>query len=354
MLVSIGFLVISHTLPARAIPISICGDLMAAAFLAFWFWARDPGWRGACLLLVTAAALGVSLTPDGLHGAYLFWLYPAGLVGFTLRPLRATLATAGIALIIVLLVVLETVPHVASRPILALAVPPLIVLGLGSWASITVAQLLWTNADLHAARDELARLAVEEERARFARDLHDLLGHTLSLIVVKLELAARLLPQPEDEGASAPLSELKDIEKLARDALEEVREVAGGYHQPTLASEVAGARLALEAAGITLRLENRAGLLHPDAEATIAWAIREGVTNVVRHSGARDCAIRIETNDGRAVVAITDDGRGPNGMKPGMGLTGLRERVQRRGGTIEWHSVPGGGFALSASIPMSI
>ena len=189
------FFLVRSEIPSRGLQVGGAAALMGLAFLWFWFWARTPTARGAALLLVIGCALAASVDPGGLRGAYLIWLYPAAVIGYALRPLRATLTVAGLGVLIVLVAVAGTLaqgptPHV----ILGTAVPALITLGLAGWASITVTQLLWNNADLHAAREELARLAVEEERARFARDLHDLLGHTLSLIVVKLELAARLVP----------------------------------------------------------------------------------------------------------------------------------------------------------------
>jgi two-component system sensor histidine kinase DesK len=285
-----------------------------------------------------------------LRGAYLIWLYPAAVIGFAFRPMRAVLTSVGLGVLILLLVVAGT-PSAgeALRGALGTGVPALLTLGLGTWAAITINQLLVSNADLHAAREELARLAVEEERARFARDLHDLLGHTLSLIVVKLELTNRLLPQAD----SAAAAELRETEKLARDALRDVREVAGGYRQPTLASELAGAGVALEAAGIRMDLEKNVNVLPPEVEATVAWIVREGITNVVRHSQASVCSIRIRERKEGVMIEISDDGRGPTSSKPGIGLAGLRERVEARGGTLEWHGLEGGGFTVSASLPFT-
>jgi len=213
-----------------------------------------------------------------------------------------------------------------------------------------------TIAELRAAREELARLAVAEERLRFARDLHDLLGHSLSLITLKSELAGRLLPKAPEKAAT----EVRDIEGVARQALREVRVAVAGYRQPTLDEELRGAREMLEAAGIACRIENRVGALPGATDAVLAWAVREGVTNVIRHSRAKRCVILL-ARDGDGIYAeITDDGRGSgenDREATGSGLSGLAERVASfAGGYFEAGPLPGeglrpGGFRLRVSLP---
>src|SRR5581483_8548167 len=148
------------------------------------------------------------------------------------------------------------------------------------------------NSELLEARAELARLAVAQERERFARDLHDLLGHSLSVIALKAELAGRLLGSERPEAAG---SEIADVEKVARGALSEVREAVSGYRQPTLEGELAGARAALSAAGIDAEVRRDPASLDSQTEAVFAWAVREGATNVIRHSGARRCTVTIRS-----------------------------------------------------------
>ncbi len=143
-----------------------------------------------------------------------------------------------------------------------------------------------TNQELRRARQEIARLAVSEERLRFARDLHDLLGHTLSLITLKSELARRLVSAAPEQAAI----EIGDIETAARKALIEVREAVSGYRQPTLQNELNGASELLAAAGIAFTRQGAPPSLSASAEATLSWVVREGVTNVIRHSQARSCA----------------------------------------------------------------
>jgi two-component system sensor histidine kinase DesK len=219
---------------------------------------------------------------------------------------------------------------------------------IGLWATAFVRQVA-AVADLRSAREELARLAVSEERLRFARDLHDLLGHSLSLITLKSELAGRLLPQ-EPEKAEA---EIRDIEEVARQALGEVREAVAGYRRPTLEEELAGAGEMLEAAGIACRIENEAGVLPNAVDIVLAWAVREGTTNVIRHSRARHCRILLARDGEEAYAEITDDGDGcqsENGADSGSGLSGLSERVATLAGHVEAGSQPDGGFRLRVSL----
>jgi len=228
-------------------------------------------------------------------------------------------------------------------------VVPFLLIGIGM---IIVSRLVVTVRELQAAREEIARLAVAEERLRFARDLHDLLGHSLSSITLKSELAGRLLPAAPERAAA----EVRDIEGVARRALREVREAVADYRQPTLGGELNGAREMLKAAGIACRIEQEAGELPNATDTLLAWAVREGVTNVVRHSRARHCVIRL-ARDGEDVRAeIIDDGLGfPPDHKAttiGSGLSGLAERVAASGGDFEAKPMPEGGFQLHVSLPL--
>ena len=207
-----------------------------------------------------------------------------------------------------------------------------------------------SNQALREARAELAEMAVAEERLRFARDLHDLLGHDLSLIALKAELAGKLLPAGADQAAG----EVEEIRELTRTALRQVRLAVDGYRQPTLPSELAGAKVALEAAGIELRVDGVDGALDPDVESVLAWAVREGATNAIRHSGARHAAITVRAGADTTELEIADDGNGaPPREGAGHGLTGLRERAQSLGGTVEAGAGPAGGFRVTVRVPRS-
>jgi len=221
---------------------------------------------------------------------------------------------------------------------------------------VTAAILSLTEAvrELRAAREELARRAVEEERLRFSRDLHDLLGHTLSVIVVKSEAARRLAPRNMD----AALLQITDIESVGRQALTEIREAVTGYRQGSLATELDRADSVLTAADITPVTHRSGPPLPASAEALLGWVVREAVTNVVRHSGATRCEIRVEGAGERVRLSVADDGTGvqpPEGStRPGVGgtgLKGLKERLAAAGGSLEAGPTPRGGFLVTAELP---
>ncbi|MFD3995372.1 sensor histidine kinase [Streptomyces sp. NPDC058583] len=210
-----------------------------------------------------------------------------------------------------------------------------------------------TVRQLRATREELARAAVEKERLRFSRDLHDLLGHTLSVIVVKSEVVRRLAPRDLD----AALAQVADIEAVGRQALTEIREAVTGYREGSLATELDRARDALSSAGIEPVVRRSGPLLEPQTEALLSWVVRESATNAVRHSGASRCVIALEGTADRVRLTVTDDGRGPVARtpaaagSPGSGLRGLRERVAAAGGTLESGPAPRGGFRVTAELP---
>ena len=245
---------------------------------------------------------------------------------------------------------------------------PVAVVGFGM---IGVGRLVATIRELRAAREEIARLAVAEERLRFARDLHDLLGHSLSAITLKNEVARSLVPTQPDRA----VHELADAIGIAREALREVRQAVSGYRQPTLAIEIRSARALLDAAGIACTVEDTNGVsgttgaiaLPPALEAVLAWTVREGVTNVVRHSGARRCTIAVLRQANAVAVEITDDGDGsdvapresrrdvlgsPEG-RAGAGLRGLTERIAQVDGQIEAGPCDPSGFRLLVTVPFA-
>ncbi|MFD8209009.1 sensor histidine kinase [Streptomyces sp. NPDC059695] len=205
-----------------------------------------------------------------------------------------------------------------------------------------------TVRELRETREELARAAVEKERLRFSRDLHDLLGHTLSVIVVKSEVVRRLAPRDLD----AALAQVADIESVGRQALTEIREAVTGYREGSLATELDRARDALSTAGIEPVVRRSGPLLAPQTEALLSWVVRESATNAVRHSGASRCEIALSGSADRVRLTVTDDGRGPADGTPGSGLRGLRERVAAAGGTLDSGPAPRGGFRVTAELPV--
>ncbi|MFD8004747.1 sensor histidine kinase [Streptomyces mirabilis] len=223
---------------------------------------------------------------------------------------------------------------------------------LGGFAMTGVRELIRTTIALREARATVAQLAANEERLRLARDLHDLLGHSLSLITLKSELAGRMLPDHPEKAAQ----QVADIEQVSRQALVDVREAVTGYRRPRLSGELAGAQVALTAAGVTADLPAEPDLtdVAEESESALAWALREAVTNVVRHSGARHCTVELvrrQTLDGPMLeLSVEDDGSGGSGHGPGNGLTGLTERLEKAGGALEAGRVRHG-FRLVARVP---
>ena len=325
------------------------------AFLTAYLWLtlhkpfRDTELTGAerrvqIVLLVLLTGLIVHF--NVVYSSDFFWLFiyvvvPAG-IGL---PTRAAVWT-----VVAITVMAGGVKAISSDWSEILAV-----LGIAVWGfcMIMLRRLVDTVDELRAARDELARLAVSEERLRFARDLHDLLGHSLSLITLKSELARRLMRTDDARAAE----EMADVEQVARQALREVREAVAGYRQPTLDGELAGVRDLLAAAGIETRIDATAGPLPPTVDAVLAWTVREGATNVIRHSRAQRCEIRITREEGAVRAEVIDDGRGASVTAPpeatGSGLLGLAERVAEPDGRMVAGAGNGGGFRLQVVLPIA-
>jgi two-component system sensor histidine kinase DesK len=207
-----------------------------------------------------------------------------------------------------------------------------------------ISQAINRNIEVLAVREENARLALEDERNRFARDLHDILGHSLTVITVKAELAQKLF----DVDPERARAEVTDLERLSRDALADVRRAVEGYRELTLPGELARARMALEAAEIEAHLPNSTDDVPSSLRELFAWTIREGVTNVVRHSRARTCTVTLTATS----AEVADDGRGPDGGAPytGNGLHGLRERAAAVGATVVT-TARQPGFSLKVVVP---
>lgn len=209
-----------------------------------------------------------------------------------------------------------------------------------------------TVMELRATREELARSAVEQERLRFSRDLHDLLGHTLSVVVVKSEAARRIAPLDID----AALAQVSDIESVGRQALTEIREAVTGYREGSLATELDRAGPVLSAAGIEAVVHRSGPPPDPETDTLLGWVAREAVTNAVRHSGATRCVFELGSTPDRVRLTVTDDGAGPGpeqraGTAGGTGLKGLAERLAAAGGSLESGPGPDGGFVVTAELP---
>ncbi|WP_157979838.1 sensor histidine kinase [Kribbella monticola] len=215
---------------------------------------------------------------------------------------------------------------------------------LGGLAVFGMRRAIQRSMELAVARQDFAELAVQEERNRFARDLHDILGHSLTVITVKAELAGRLMEANPERAAA----EVADVEHLARAALADVRAAVAGYRELSLAGELVAARAALQAAEIKADLPTVVDEVPEENRELFAWVVREGVTNVVRHSGAKRCTIRLDAQQ----IEVRDDGKGPapSGSGTGHGLIGLRERADKAGASLQVGQAPGGGFRLAVRV----
>jgi len=333
-------------------------------FSAAYFWVMSPHPLNdrvrsrfrlqASTILITGLTVLV-LFLNISYGSSFLWLFVgvSAIAGITLSFRNASITVFGLTLITLGFSVAAS-HSISSANWLQIIPLVLLVRGLGL-DMIGFVRLSDALRELQGAREELARQAVTEERLRMARDLHDLLGHTLSLITLKSELAGRLL----EKDPQAATQEVREVERVARQALREVQEAVTGYRQRTLLGELDGARQILEAAEIVSTIENAPQSLSPDIEAVLAWVVREGVTNVIRHSRARHCLIKIMFTDEYVHAEVNNDGyprEKSSTIRTGTGLSGLTERVTKMKGNIEAgpQSISNGsGFRLTVKIPLN-
>lgn len=340
-------------------PVALAASLMAAfvvLYLALLWIASDPtqGVGVKLALLAPLGAIAVGATLAYHRGWEFLFFFVAAAAACALPERRAVFGVVAVSVVDAVVVTQQTpADHHAGPQIFGVFMAGLVVM--------FMIRLMRLVSDLNAAREDLARLAVADERLRFARDLHDLLGHTLSLIVVKSEAVRRLVGHDTEAAAR----ESGDIEMVSRQALAEVREAVTNYRERSLEAELEGARLALSAAGIEATIHRPAQRLPDPVESVLGWTVREGVTNVVRHSHGRHCDIDLRHADGNAVLEIRDDGVGeaaPVGgsriagvtrERGGSGLRGLAERLAAFNGRLEAGRQPGGGFRLAVTVPLN-
>jgi two-component system sensor histidine kinase DesK len=320
-----------------------------------------PGLARASLVALAAlAALACVVYGQGWTA---LWIYVSAATGMVLTngPNGRRQALRGILVVGAFYVFFSWLSHDSAEDFLIVLLPVLLI-GL---AMIGFRLQMDLMRELAQARETVAKLATNEERLRLARDMHDLTGQSLSVITLKSELAAKRLGKlPASAERDVVLGDLGDIGRVSRQTLHDIREAVSGYRRPTLAIEAITAQNALDAAGIRLDddagLTLRSGTFDADAEAVLAWCLREAVTNVIRHSGAKACRIRLFDRDRELSLEISDDGRGPGGQQAdsahrGTGLRGMSERLGTAGGRLSLGAADPGrghGFKLTATVPV--
>ncbi len=288
-------------------------------------------------MIASTFVLGL-LTFPWNGGGSTFFIYAAAFLPFSIKSIPRVLGffVFESAAILVEAYLFNTPGHFfyVAWPNVFIAIFLLFMIGGGN---ILFAQQKRADVRLHRAQDEIEQLAALAERERIARDLHDVLGHTLSVIVLKAELAGRLIDRDPQRAAH----EIADVEKTARTALADVREAIGGYRSQGLPAEMEVARNTLQSAGVALACESPLPKFHAEEETVLCLALREAVTNIVRHAKATHCTVRFTTSaDGFHSLLITDDGPHPK-LHEGNGLRGMRERVQSLGGRFSITADPG-------------
>lgn len=353
----------------RFLAIYACFFLVFLAFPLAEAWARG-GWQrilGVVTVAVFCGWYAVGYVSPRVSwregrragsGQASVWVWLAGLLGLTLALVAAAGPYAATGMVFVASAAAVKTPSRLGLTLVgaagAFAGLLLVVVGAAlvlavvvGAATLLVGLMVWGSAEagrrhesIVEIREQRAELAVERERTRLARDLHDILGHSLTVITVKAELAGRLV-DADPERAKA---ELADLERLSRDALADIRTTVSDYRRLSLPGELARAGRALAAAGIEAHLPSAADDVPSALRDPFAWVVREGVTNVIRHSGARTCTIELTP----ASVEVRDDGPATDPGPAGNGLTGLRERSRQAGLRIVTGPAHPHGFVLRA------
>ncbi|MEU4619663.1 histidine kinase [Actinoplanes sp. NPDC023801] len=312
-------------------------------------WPRHARRSRAEMAVTAAAAVVVMLAQDASPSAW--GMIAVGWVSLaTVRTGRLMTAVLAVSTIAVSVGIAEINPGLQALPtegnllvftILCLTLP---------YANKLWIWILDLTEQAHASKDAEARLAVTEERLRFARDLHDLVGHSLSVIAVKSELAGKLTAI--DAGRAA--GQMAEVRALAQDSLRQIREAVRGYRILDLVSEVASVQAILEADGVRCKVDLPAATVAPEAAGPFAWVVRESATNILRHSTATWCTMTLRAADGSAVLEVVNDGVGATAEPGGTGLAGLAERLSAVGGSLTAQPTGDGRFLVRAVAPTSV
>ena len=302
-----------------------------SVFLAMYFGAHEFKSRKKRIWMVAGiTVLGLIFSPTN-HGASVFFAYAASIAGFCGE------TEVAVAILIAVEVCESLVMWKFHLPVTVWAATSFLIAAIGAM-NIQHAKRILADRRLYLAQEDIERLAKTAERERISRDMHDVLGHTLSVIILKSELASRMADR---DGARA-IQEIRDVERFSREALAGVRSALQGYRTIGLDAEIAQARATLQTAGIgmqvsVVREQPELGTTH---EAVLAMVIREAVTNILRHSQASECDLRLTQCDGVCLLQIADNGRGSDDVE-GQGIKGMRERIEMLGGSLRRITSPG-------------
>ena len=319
--------------------------LLTYATVPLFLWLYLRAWYGdrryARHYTAAIAALALLTVPLGTSVSYL--IYTGALLPFVLRPRSAMLALAALLPVFAAIAILA-----GGRPLPVLAWT--VVTAAISAINLFIAINTRRDAELRLSQQEVRRLAAAAERERIGRDLHDLLGHTLSLIAMKSELADRLF----DRDPAAARSEVRELRQIARDSLAEVRAAVTGFRATGLAAERVSAQLLLASSDVALSGGETLPPLPAEVDAALALCLREAVTNVHRHAAATEVQLEVTADAAAVRLSVHDNGRGGiDDSRPGNGLRGIRERLAQLGGGLEIRSPKGGGSMLGMTVPLA-
>jgi len=334
----LGFFFIQPIMDHVSLKMWLLDGLAAVLFLFLYFGLFVLVNPRALAHIVGMVLLGLLLQPIN-GGACTFFIFAAAMLPFCVES-QAT-AFAGLLVIGATGAIEGLLLHVGGWQLFYSALFPVII-GAGN---TFFAERNRMNHKLRKANDEIEHLAKVAERERIARDLHDVLGHTLSVITLKSELAGKLMDRdPQRAG-----TEIREVEQISRQALSDVRDAIRGYRSRGLEAELAQAKSTLETAGVAAKFEAARVPLPALQESVLSMAVREAVTNVVRHAHAHTCSLRLEQRNGSCHLEIEDDGRG-GFQNEGNGLRGMRERVEMLGGTLTRDSQAGTRLAITVPL----
>ncbi len=308
-------------------------------FLPLHFMSYSSNSRTAILIAATMVLLCYALMPLN-YGANTYLIYGVITAAYVFKA-RNALIFLGIALVL-----MGIQAYWLKFPIIFFAATTIMSCMLVFY-TLYSRNVERSNQSLKLSQQEVQRLAQSAERERIGRDLHDVLGHTLSLIVMKSELASRLF----ERDPNAAIAQIREVESVAREALGQIRTAVAGIRLAGLEAELANARLSLLSADIQLHYQLAPVELSTEVETVLALAVREAVTNIIRHSNAQHVEIELIKNKNNLQLQISDDGKNKL-VVPGHGLSGMRERLELLGGRLEIDTGPHGGVRLSLSCPL--